>query len=68
MAAHQIITITDLDIRKKTGGFSAWQIMKMIQELFDYTGGSIKPEDWKSYNRMNEEIIRSMQYEKSGKK
>ncbi len=57
VAAHEIVSISDEQIEKTTG-FRAEQIMDKIHELFQYTGFSIPDTVWKSYDKMNEYIIR----------
>lgn len=56
LAAHEIISVTDITIKELTG-FTAEKIMKMIQELFGYTGIAIKEEYWDSYVSMNQKIL-----------
>lgn len=60
-AAHELISVTDKTIRKKTEGYSAKQIMDMIRKLFSYTGIRIKKEYWNSYDDMNAFIINTME-------
>ncbi len=55
-AAHDIVSVTDETIKKRTG-FTADNIMKMIQELFSYTGIKVEKDYWKSYDLMNERIL-----------
>lgn len=59
LAAHQIVSVTDESIRELTG-FSAVKIMNMIKELFNYTGMTVKPEFWNSYDELNQVIIERM--------
>lgn len=63
LAAHEIVSVSEEMIKKRTG-FSAVKIMDMIKELFNYTGISIKPEYWNSYDEMNEKILECMSIEK----
>ena len=56
LAAHQIISITDVMIKALTG-FTGIQIMNQIKELFSYTGIKIGSDDWNSYDKMNQQII-----------
>ncbi len=56
MAAHEIVSITEDTIIKRTG-FTAQQIMNRIKEIFTYTGIRVKNSDWDAYNAMNKEII-----------
>lgn len=57
LAAHQIISVTEKSIKKKTG-FSPEIIMDMIKNLFSYTGIPIKEEYWNSYDEMNQQILK----------
>ena len=56
-AAHEIMSVTDTVIKERTG-FTGIQIMKMVQQLFDYTGLKTSSESWNSYDDMNDMIIR----------
>lgn len=56
LAAHEIVSITEDTIIKRTG-FTAQQIMNRIKEIFTYTGIRVKNSDWDAYNAMNKEII-----------
>ena len=60
IAAHEIVSITDDIIRKKTGCNSD-DIMERIKKCFAYTGINIKKEYWNSYRDMNEKIIRKLE-------
>lgn len=59
IAAHEIISITEETIRKRTG-FTGKQIMKKIKSVFVYAGFRITEDDWNSYDRMNEMIVKAM--------
>lgn len=59
MAAHEIVAVTDRDIEHKTG-YTGEKIMEMIRQLFDYAGSKLDPRVWKSYDRMNAEIIKAI--------
>ena len=59
IAAHQMASITPDVIQARTG-FSADQIMTKIKALFNYTAIKVTKDDWKSYGKLNEEIIRRM--------
>ncbi len=59
VAAHQITAITDEMIRQKTG-FNANQVMNLIKEVFPATGVSVNKDSWKSYDLMNQMIIKAM--------
>ena len=56
LAAHQMISVTDISIRKETG-FTGEQIMEMIKKSFIYAGMNIKKECWDSYDQMNEVLL-----------
>ena len=56
LAAHNIVSITDEDIKKKTD-MSSKQIMDLIKEAFTYTAINVKTHAWNDYSRMNESII-----------
>lgn len=56
LAAHQMISVTDISIRKETG-FTGGQIMEMIKKAFLYAGMNIKKECWDSYDQMNEVLL-----------
>lgn len=56
LAAHQMISVTDISIRKETG-FTGEQIMEMIKKAFIYAGMNIKKECWDSYDQMNEVLL-----------
>lgn len=56
IAAHEIASINDDFIVKKTG-YDAATIMKMIKELFKYTKINCSREVWNSYDYMNDSII-----------
>ena len=55
-AAHDIISVTEESIEKKTG-FKPQKIMQMIRELFGFTGIHVKKEYWDSYDEMNNQLI-----------
>lgn len=59
IAAHQIVSITP-DVIEKLTGFTGKQILDKIKALFGYTPIKVKKEDWNSYDRLNEEIVRRM--------
>lgn len=65
LAAHEIVSITEDSIRKKTAvrenkGFTAGQIMQMIRKMVGYAGIKASKDDWRSYDHMNEMIIDRM--------
>lgn len=55
-AAHDIISVTEESIEKKTG-FKPQKIMQMTRELFGFTGIHVKKEYWDSYDEMNNQLI-----------
>ena len=57
LAAHEIMCITDREIRHLTG-FTPEQIMRKIKNVFPYTGINAQRSFWNSYDEMNKEIIR----------
>ena len=59
LAAHEIISVTDDIIKKKTG-FTSKAIMDKIKQCFQYSGITIKKEYWNSYDDMNTIIITAM--------
>lgn len=56
LAAHEIVSVTDETIQKRTG-FTAQGIMNRIKQLFAYTGIQIRSEFWNSYDDMNAKIL-----------
>lgn len=56
IAAHQIVSITDKQIKSKTG-FTGEQIMKKIRTAFSCAGFNVKAGYWEDYDRMNEIIL-----------
>ena len=56
LAAHEIVSVTDETIQKRTG-FTAQGIMNRIKQLFAYTGIQIRNEFWNSYDDMNAKIL-----------
>lgn len=58
-AAHDVISVTEETIIQKTG-FTSTKIMQMIQNIFYYTGISVKKEYWKSYDEMNMRILKEI--------
>lgn len=59
LAAHEIISVTDDTIKKKTG-FTSKAIMDKIKQCFQHSGITIKKEYWNSYDDMNTIIITAM--------
>lgn len=59
VAAHEIISVTDEVLVKKTG-YTAKEIMNKIKKLFDYASIPMSDEDWQSYDKMNDFIIDKM--------
>ena len=59
IAAHDIVSITEEVIVKRTG-FTPQMIMDKIHRAFAYSGIKVKKEYWNSYNDMNAEILKRM--------
>lgn len=59
IAAHEIVSITEDTIQKRTG-FTGKQIMKKIRAIFVYAGFHITEDSWNSYDRMNQMIMQAM--------
>lgn len=59
LAAHNIVRITDEDIKKKTG-INAKQIMDLVKKAFSYTFINVKSSEWNDYSEMNNKIIEKM--------
>lgn len=66
IAAHQIVAITDKKLKELTrnkydkkfpNGYTIGNIMKLIEEIFEYTPIKVKSEYWNSFEDMNEKII-----------
>ena len=62
LAAHQIISITDLTIKSHTG-YTGKQIMDMLKKAFAFAGIGIEKTCWDSYDEMNKVIIQQMNEE-----
>ncbi len=62
LAAHQIISITDLTIKFQTG-YTGKQIMDMLKKAFAFAGIGIEKTCWDSYDEMNKVIIHQMDEE-----
>lgn len=56
LAAHQIVSVTDVTIKEQTG-YTGKQIMEMIKKSFAYANLGVKREYWDSYDEMNRIII-----------
>ena len=52
IAAHEIVSVTDEWFEKNTGK-TAKEIMKLVKELFIWSGIKVTKEDWDSYDKMN---------------
>ncbi len=59
MAAHNMIDVSDNWIKRKTR-YTSSEILDLMKEAFKYTSYNIKKEDWKSYDKMNKDIIREI--------
>lgn len=62
LAAHQIISVTDITVKKQTG-YTGNQIMEMLKKAFALSEIGIKKEDWDSYDTMNQVILQQMDKE-----
>ncbi len=60
MAAHQIVSVTEAEIEKRTR-FTGKEIMDKIISMFTYTGMNMKAESWSSYDKMNQLILKAME-------
>lgn len=60
LAAHQIVSITEKTIRELTG-FTGKQIMDKIKAMFSYTDMNLQKGCWKSYDEMNQLLLKSME-------
>lgn len=56
-AAHDIVSVTDEWIKRETGKTTR-EIMAIIKYLVIKSGINVKESDWKSYDDMNEKIVR----------
>ena len=59
LAAHEIVSVDDKIIQQYTD-LNAQEIMKKIRMLFRYTGIPVHEEYWKSYDEMNEMILKKI--------
>ncbi len=59
VAAHEIVSLTDPKIKDLTG-FTSRQIMDRIIRFFGYADIHVPKEGWKSYERLNQEILAAM--------
>ena len=59
LAAHEIILVTDEEIKSKTGSTSL-NVIRDLRKGFIYAGMNIKKEDWESYDEMNQVILAKM--------
>lgn len=66
IAAHQMIAITDRKLKELTknekdkkcpNGYTLGNIMKLIEEIFEYTPLKVKEEYWNSFEEMNKKIL-----------
>ena len=56
IAAHEIVSVTEDFIQKKTGEYTSKQIIDYIKEALGYAGININKNDYNSYKQMNEDI------------
>lgn len=59
IVAHDIIEVTDIVIRNKTG-YEPEEIMDMLQKACDFAGIPATSKEWSSYDQMNDVIISHM--------
>lgn len=59
IAAHSIVSVTDKWVKDKTGK-SVSEIMWLIKDICERVKINLRKENWDSYDRMNEEIIREL--------
>jgi len=59
IAAHEIVSVTDEEIKNKTG-FTSLQVMGLVKKAFNYTNLNIKSEYWNTYDDMNDKLIESL--------
>lgn len=59
LAAHEIILVTDEEIKSKTGSTSL-NVIRDLRKGFIYAGMNIKKEDWESYDEMNQVLLAKM--------
>ncbi len=57
VAAHKIVSVTEQWFVEETGK-GAKQIYELLKYLIKEAGVNAKKEDWQSYGKMNEEIVR----------
>lgn len=58
-AAHNMVSVSDAWVKKKTG-LSSEEIITQIRKAFTFTSYNIRSSEWDSYERMNEDIISSI--------
>lgn len=59
VVAHSIVSATDGWVKKQTGR-TATQVMCLIKDICERVKINVKKENWDSYDRMNEEIIKEL--------
>ena len=59
LAAHEIVSVNDKMIQQYTE-LNAQGIMNRIKQLFHYTGIPVRDEYWKSYDVMNDMILKKI--------
>ncbi len=60
VAAHEIVSLSEERIKRMTKGKDTGDIMGLIREAFKYTGIGVSPQDWDSYDVMNQKIKQAM--------
>ena len=56
ITAHEIVSVTETFIQKKTKGYTSKQIINDIKKALGYAGINISANDYDSYKQMNEDI------------
>lgn len=59
LAAHEIVSVNDEMIRQYTE-LNSQDIMNRIKQLFHYTNIPVRQEYWKSYDAMNDMILKKI--------
>lgn len=57
IVAHDIFCVTDDSVKKRTGYYIS-EIHSFLVESFKYTNFNISEDNWKSYDIMNDYIIK----------
>lgn len=60
IAAHEIVAVTDQEIKKQTGN-TAEQVYDLLKEAFKYTSLNVRTDYWNAYDEMNRFIIKKIE-------